>query len=115
MDKKTILSLLAKIKEAEKSGEGRLPQNSFYLDYDKVVCCKREGGDSRYPYDCDGLMVWLHSTGFIDAIESTFNIFRSAHYGQESPVNFFGGIKNSDGSYTPRELVEAASRSALVQ
>ena len=101
MDKKTILSLLAKIKEAEKSGEGRLPQNSFYLDYDKVVCCKREGGDSRYPYDCDGLMVWLHSTGFIDAIESTFNIFRSAHYGQESPVNFFGGIKNSDGSYTP--------------
>lgn len=101
MDKKTILSLLAKIKEAEKSGEGRLPQNSFYLDYDKVVCCKRETGDSRYPYDCDGLMVWLHSTGFIDAIESTFNIFRSAHYGQESPVNFFGGLKNADGTYTP--------------
>ncbi len=101
MNKETILSLLEQIKEAEKSSEGRLPQNSFYLDYDKVVCCKRENGESRYPYDSDGLMVWLHSTGFINAIESKFNIFRSAHFGEESPVNFFGGIKGTDGTFTP--------------
>ncbi|MBR6649943.1 MAG: hypothetical protein IKL36_00870, partial [Clostridia bacterium] len=90
MDKNTVLSLLAEIKKAEKEGSGKLPQNSFYLDYDKVVCCKREIGESRFPYDSDGLVVWLRSTGFIDALESTFNIFKTANFGEESAVSFYG-------------------------
>lgn len=103
MDKNYILSLLAQIKkvQADPAGADMLPQNSFYLDYDKVVCCKRDIGESRYPYDSDGLVVWLRSTGFIDALESTFTIFRTANFGEESAVSFFGGVKKENGEYFP--------------
>ena len=111
MDKNTILSLLAQIKKAEKDGKNKLPQNSFYLDYDKIVCCKRDIGESRYPYDCDGLMVWLHSTGFIDALESKLTVFKTANYGEESAVSFFAGIKNGENDYTPVSIT-GASRSS---
>lgn len=108
MDKNTILSLLAQIKQAEKDGNNRMPQNSFYLDYDKIVCCKRDIGESRYPYDSDGLMVWLHSTGFIDALESKLTIFKTANFGEESAVSFFGGIKNDENDYTPISITGAS-------
>ncbi len=111
MTKETILSLLSEIKAAEKEAEGKLPQNSFYLDYDKVVCLPRSRGESRFPYDGDGLMVWLHSTGFINAMESNFNIFKTANCGEESAVSFFGGIKNTENGYTPIS-VTGASRAA---
>ncbi len=112
MDKNTVLSLLAEIKKAEKEGSGKLPQNSFYLDYDKVVCCKREIGESRFPYDSDGLVVWLRSTGFIDALESTFNIFKTANFGEESAVSFYGALKNEDGEFEPVSIT-GASRQAM--
>ncbi len=111
MNNDTILSLLSQIKQAEQSGEGRLPQNSFYLDYDKVVCLNRDTGESRYPYDGDGLMVWLRSTGFIDALESNFTIFKTANFGEESAVNFFAGIKNNENDYTPISIT-GSSRTA---
>ena len=112
--KATVLSLLNQIRgiEADPNFKGKLPQNSFYLDYDKVVCCEREVGESRFPYDSDGLVVWLRSTGFIDALESTFNIFKTANFGEESAVSFFGGIKNEDGTYRPISIT-GASRAAV--
>ena len=111
MDKNYILSLLAQIKkvQADPAGADMLPQNSFYLDYDKVVCCKRDIGESRYPYDSDGLVVWLRSTGFIDALESTFTIFKTANYGEESAVSFFGGVKKENGydpQYDPEDVYD---------
>ncbi len=112
MDKNSVLSLLAQIKQAEKEGSGKLPQNSFYLDYDKVVCCKREIGESRFPYDTDGLVVWLRSTGFIDALESTFNIFKTANFGEESAVSFYGAVKNGEDDFTPVSIT-GASRQAI--
>lgn len=108
MDKNTVLSLLDSIKKAEAEGSGKLPRNSFYLDYDKVVCCEREIGESRYPYDVNGLVVWLRSTGFIDSLESTFQIFKTANFGEESAVSFFGGIKNGEGDYTPVSITGAS-------
>ncbi len=111
MDKNTVLSLLSNIKKAQSEGSGKLPRNSFYLDYDKVVCCEREIGESRFPYDTDGLVVWLRSTGFIDSIESTFQIFKTANFGEESAVSFFGGIKNGDG-FEPVSIT-GASRAAI--
>ena len=110
MDKNTVLSLLNDIKAAEKAGSGKLPRNSFYLDYDKVVCCEREVGESRFPYDTDGLVVWLRSTGFIDSLESTFQIFKTANFGEESAVSFFGGIKNGEGDYTPVSITGASKQ-----
>lgn len=109
MKKETLLELLEKIKNVEKSPESAdaLPRNTFYLDTDKVLCCRRDEGESRFPYDSDGLVVWLRSTGFIDACESTFTIFRTANFGEESPVAFFGGLDCGNGKYTPVSITGA--------
>ena len=109
MKKETLLELLEKIKKVENdpAGADTLPRNTFYLDTDKVLCCRRDEGESRFPYDSDGLVVWLHSTGFIDACESTFTIFRTANFGEESPVAFFGGLDNGNGKFTPVSITGA--------
>lgn len=110
MDKNYVLSLLAEIKkvQADPANADLLPRNSFYLDYDKVVCCTRDIGESRFPYDSDGLVVWLRSTGFIDALESTFTVFKTANYGEESAVSFFGGVKKENGEYFPVSVTGAS-------
>ncbi|MBR6917969.1 MAG: hypothetical protein IKN38_07265, partial [Clostridia bacterium] len=65
MTREFIEDLLSKIKEAEIRA-GELPGNACFMDGDKVLCLDRERGESRYPYSEDGLVVWLHSTGYID-------------------------------------------------
>ncbi len=112
MKREEILNLLEKAKEIERHPEkaDAMPQNTFYIEKDSVLCCKRDDGESRFPYDSDGLVVWIYSTGFISAVESTFTIFRSASFGEESPVAFFGGIKEGDGKYTPVSITGAGRR-----
>ncbi len=98
MLEKKIMELMREIRQAEseQSPDRRLPQNTFYLDDGKILCCSREIGESRYPYDCDGLVVWARSSGYIDACESLFTIFKAAHYGEDPCVNFWGGLKEGD-------------------
>ncbi len=112
MKKEIILSLLEEIKKIENDPENAaaLPRNSYYIDYDKVLCGSRNVGESRFPYSHDGLTVWLRSTGFIDAGESTFTIFKTANFGEESAVAFFGGLPNGDGTYTPVSVTGAGRR-----
>lgn len=108
MNGKQILDLLEKAKQAKNSAHSdKAPGNTYFLGDDKVLCCERELGEGRYPYSEDGLVVWLHSTGFIDACESTFNIFKTANFGEESPVMFFGGNSNGDGTYFPVSVTGA--------
>ena len=80
MLEKKIMELMREIRQAEseQSPDRRLPQNTFYLDGGKILCSSREIGESRYPYDCDGLVVWARSSGYIDACESLFTIFKGA-------------------------------------
>lgn len=109
MTKENIISLLDEIKSTVNSPDSvKLPRGTYYLDYDKVLCTPGGKGDSRFPYDADGLVVWLHSTGFIDACESTFTIFRGANFGEESPVSFFGGLLKEDGEYFPVSVTGAS-------
>lgn len=110
MTKETVLDLLERIKKT-KEGGSTLPGNTYFLGEDEILCCEREGGDSRYPYDEDGLVVWLHSNGYIDACESTFTIFRTANNGEESPVLFFGGIDRGDEGFFPVSVTGASRQS----
>lgn len=111
MKKQTLLELLDRVKTAEKEKTGKLPGNSYFLGDDRILCLERERGESRYPYDTDGLVVWLHSNGWIDACESTFTIFRTSNFGEESPVQFFGGIQSGDGTYFPISVTGASKQS----
>lgn len=100
---KQIAAILQEIRENEKSPEKkiRLPQNTFFLSEGRVACLSRSKGESRYPYDADGLVVWAHAGGYISACESTFNIFRPCHYSEDAPLAFFAGIPLSEGGFSP--------------
>ena len=100
MLKSKIEKILKDIKELEKnpSQDNKLPQNTYYLNDEDILCYPRETGESRFPYDSDGLVVWARQTGYIDACESLFTIFKTANFGEDPCINFFSGIKLEDKS-----------------
>ncbi|MBE6714699.1 MAG: hypothetical protein E7575_05390, partial [Ruminococcaceae bacterium] len=98
-----IRTLLAQIEDlkANPSPDKKLPQNTYYLNDSDILCCEREVGESRYPYDSDGLVVWAKSSGFIDACESTFAIFKTVNYAEDPSIGFFAGIPLDNGKFYP--------------
>lgn len=109
--KDKIISLIEQIEATLKSNDKsvRLPQNTFYLNDDCILSCKREKGTTRHPYGADGLTVWLYNNGIIEAWESTFNLFKPIHYCEEPSVHFFGGIKSGE-KYIPVSLFETTKQ-----
>ena len=106
MTKEFILGLLSKINGA-KDRAGELPGGACFMDGDTVLCLERARGESRYPYIEDGLVVWLHSSGYIDACESIFTIFAKSNFGEGPHVAFFGGVKEG-GAYRPVSVTGGA-------
>lgn len=102
----TILSQIEEL-EANPAPDKKLPQNTYYLNDREIVCYPRENGESRYPYDADGLVVWARSSGYIEACESTFNIFQTIHFSEDPSVNFFAGIPMDSGDFYPLSLLGA--------
>ncbi len=100
--KEKILSLLKEIANLDGTNteECRLPQNTYYLNDDEILCLERKYGESRYPYEMDGMTVWAHSTGYIDACESLLTFFRTASLKEEPCIEFWGGLK-ADENYFP--------------
>lgn len=85
--------------------DNTLPQNSYYLSDGNIVCFERENGESRHPYDADGLVVWARSSGYIEAYESLFTIFKPIPYCDDSSVSFFAGIPLESGEFFPLSIL----------
>ena len=102
-----IRALLDEI-ENGKGSEGVLPQQTFYLKDEKILSLPRKLGESRFPYDADGFVVWAYQTGFISACDSTFTVFKSANYGEEPVINFFGGLEDNEGKFFPVSVLGGA-------
>lgn len=112
MKKSEILNLVESVKNMKKDKSNALPNNSYFLNFDSVVCFLNSYGDSRYPYDRDGLVLFAHSDGFIDCVESTVNIFRPVYGGlDQNSLCLFGGEKCEDG-YTPISITGAEAQLA---
>lgn len=94
-----VLKLLKDIKNLNNaSADGvKLPNNVYYLNETDILCKERESGESRHPYDVDGLNLWIHSSGHVTANESNLIIFRSPYAGDAPSLDFWGGIKGKDG------------------
>ena len=107
--KEKLLSLLGDIKKTleEAKPENTLIQKTYILPGGDMLCLPREFGDSRYPYDADGFVMWAHTTGYIDAYESLFNVFRTANYNEDATVLFFAGERRADGLYDPISITGA--------
>lgn len=76
--------------------DNEIVQNTYYLNDDKILSMPRKLGESRFPYDADGFVVWAYQTGYINACDSIFTVFKTANYGEEPVINFFGGIKDEN-------------------
>lgn len=104
-----IEKMLSEIHELEEKRpeDRRLPQNTWYLNDSDIVCMDRRVGENRCPYDADGLVVWARSSGYIEACESTFNIFKTVNFSEDPSVVFFGGLVREDG-YFPVSVTGAS-------
>lgn len=93
------LSIFKLIKNFKPTQENTLPENTYFLNENYILCKDRKYGDSRYPYTNDGLTLWAHSSGNIQINESSFFFFNPTLEGKQSALTFFGGVKNESGKY----------------
>ncbi len=100
-----VKNLISQINSFKATADNSLPQNTFYLNENQILCCDREYGVSRFPYDADGLVVWARSSGHIDAYESTFTLFRELNFFEDASIAFMGGLK-TDCGYFPVSLFD---------
>lgn len=107
MTKQDLLDVIQKVNSLNKGQHNSLPDNSYFLDDTSVLCYPRKYGDSRYPYYSDGLVLFAHTSGYIDCVEGMFNIFRCQHYNEDTPVCFWAGEKTDNG-YFPFSITGAA-------
>ncbi len=102
-----VKEIVCKVNHLNKTKDNTLPDNSYFLDDGSVLCYPRKYGDSRYPYQTDGLVLFAHTNGYIDVTEGMFNVFRQAHYNEDTVIGFFGGLKRENG-YMPVSVTGAA-------
>ena len=96
--KEKIFELLDEVKKLKQSNsrDMMMPGNVYFLNDSDILCDERHFGESRYPYDMDGLVLWTHSTGHINVSEGNFTIFRKAELQEESCIEFWGGVQNNN-------------------
>lgn len=101
-----IKNLMKQINDFKATADNSMPQNTFYLNENQILCCEREHGESRFAYDANGLVVWAKSTGHITAYDSTFFIFRELNNFEDASIAFMGGLMQANGEYFPVSLFE---------
>jgi len=99
MTREEIIQLTSDVHNLNKGKENALPDHSYFLDKDRILCYPRKYGDSRYPYYNDGLVLFAHTSGYIDCVDGRFTIFRCQEYNEDAPVAFFAGEKTNDGFF----------------
>ncbi len=102
-----VKEIVSKVNSLNKTKDNTLPDNSYFMDDGSVLCYPRKYGDSRYPYQSDGLVMFAHTNGYIDVTEGMFNVFRQAHYNEDTVIGFFGGAGKTPVSITGAAQVYA--------
>ena len=112
--KNKILSLINEIDKtlANPTEDNTLPQGTYILPSGAFLCTDRPDGDSRYPLERDGMALWAHTDGYIDAYESLFKVFRTADYNEDNTCIFFAGEKINGGKYLPISIT-GSNRNSL--
>lgn len=109
MNKNEILKLVERVHSLKKDKSNTLPQNSYFLENGDVLCYPAKNGDSRYPYCKDGMVLFAHSDGYIDCVESLFSLFKIANYNEDTSAAFFVGEVYGD-YYFPISITGAAKQ-----
>ncbi|MBQ0084227.1 MAG: hypothetical protein KBS52_05625 [Clostridiales bacterium] len=101
--KEIIAELLEKIEQINKKPDSALalPDNTYFIDENRILCKTRKRGFSRYPYSCDGFSLWATDGGYITTTESNYTVFRNCFMDEAPCTGFFMGLKQKDGSFFP--------------
>ena len=100
MDLRTeILNIYSQIKNFKASKNNSLPENTYFLNDELILCTDRKYGDSRYPYSVDGFTLWAHASGNIAVNESNYFLFPPTLEGKQPSLTFLGGIKGDKYSF----------------
>ncbi len=107
MFEQKLKNIMGQIETALKNAgpDNSLPGNAFYLENGDVLCCQRNSGVHRFPYQDGGFTMWAFSNGVIFAVEGVLNVFRPIHLEHDSSVNFFACVKQDDGTYFPISIL----------
>ena len=102
-----ILNLIKDINNLKTniSEDNKLPSNTYYLNDDNILCMNENYADIRYPYEIDGMNLWTHSNGYIDACESTLCIIKTVYFNENSYVDFWGGVKSDNDEWFPLSIL----------
>ena len=76
--------------------EQKLPGRWACVDERNILAYPHPDGNARYPYMCDGRVLWAYSNGEIVMQEGTFNIFPDTTGGREPACAFFVGEKQEN-------------------
>lgn len=91
-----ILNIYNQIKSFKPNKNNSLPENTYFLNDELILCMDRKYGDSRYPYSVDGFTLWAHASGNIAVNESNYFLFPPTLEGKQPSLTFFGGVKKGD-------------------
>ncbi len=105
--KRKLLSLLEEIEQlkANPCEDKTLPENTFYLNDEEILCTGDTYADIRVPYEMDGRNLWVHSTGRITICESRMIYLRKCQFNENSTLDFFGGVKINDNEWFPISIL----------
>ena len=105
--KNKLFKLLNEIEflKANPSADKALPENTFFLNDDEILCTDSTYADIRMPYDMDGRNLWIYSTGRITICESRMIYLRQCLFNENSTLDFFGGIKLNENEWFPVSIL----------
>jgi len=87
--------------------QNKLPENCWFLSDDEVACFERSYGDSRYPYEQDGLTLWAYAAGGTHVFDGPFSIILDSSFDGSAPkICFYAGRKTGE-KYFPISLTGA--------
>lgn len=105
--KNKLFKLLEEIEllKENKTEDTSLPENTFYLNDDEILCTESTYADIRVPYEMDGRNLWVHSTGRITICESRMIYLRKCLFNENSTLDFFAGLKISENEWFPISIL----------
>lgn len=102
-----VLELLEKLPGQKTKQKALLSGGVCFMDEGEIAVFPEATGENRYPYETDGLVLWARSSGYLEACEGAFTIFRPAYFGEDTPAAFWGGLKKEEGFF-PVSITGAA-------
>ena len=106
--KSKVLKLLDEIQKIKQKDidDIKISENTYYLNEDDILCLSDSRSDARYPYEMEGMNLWVHANGHMDINEGVLTIIKPSYFNEAASVGFWGGIQVNEREWFPVSLTE---------